>query len=166
MAISLREIPLSPDLLVVLKAGPQEFERIYAAAAGDDTEFLACIVEQTLAMGPSAADEVWGGRLIVDERLHHVIGTCAFKSYPVNSEVEIAYFCFPSFEGRGYATAMAGMLVQAAIDSGKVKCVVAHTLPESNASCRVLEKNNFRRAGDGFDDEVGRVWRWERIISG
>jgi [ribosomal protein S5]-alanine N-acetyltransferase len=165
MTGKLREILLSPELLSTLKGGPEEFQRNYQATTQDNTEFIANVVEQTLAMGSSAADPVWGGRLIIDDDLQTVVGTCAFKSFPVENAVEIAYFCFPQFEGRGYATAMAGSLVQVARDSGKVKCVVAHTLPEANASTRVQEKNNFGRAGEGMDDEVGRVWRWERIIN-
>jgi len=164
MIVRLRQILLCPKLLATLQAGPDEFQRLYQAATGEQTEFIASIVEQTLTAVPNAADPVWGGRLMVDEDLHAVIGTCAFKSFPSESAVEIAYFCFPQFEGRGYATAMAGALVQVASDSGKVNCVFAYTLPEANASTRVLEKNSFHRAGEGMDDEVGRVWRWERMI--
>ena len=35
------------------------------------------------------------------------IGTCGFKGPPENNRVEIAYFTFPEYEGRGYATQMA-----------------------------------------------------------
>jgi RimJ/RimL family protein N-acetyltransferase len=38
----------------------------------------------------------------------------------------------------------------------------AHTLPEMNASCRVLEKAGFKRLGEVIDPEDGLVWRWER----
>jgi ribosomal-protein-alanine N-acetyltransferase len=33
------------------------------------------------------------------------VGTCGFKSPPSNGRVEIAYFTFPPFEGKGIATA-------------------------------------------------------------
>jgi RimJ/RimL family protein N-acetyltransferase len=36
-----------------------------------------------------------------------IVGTYAFRSPPRNGEVEIAYFTFPEFEGRGFATEMA-----------------------------------------------------------
>ena len=75
----------------------------------------------------------------------------------------IAYFTFPGEEGRGVATAMAKALVQVASEGGsEITVVRAHTLPERNASCRVLEKVEFQRAGDVIDPEDGPVWRWER----
>lgn len=45
------------------------------------------------------------------------VGTCGFKSSPDQGRVEIAYFTFPDFEGRGLATAMAGELLAIAIGS-------------------------------------------------
>jgi len=111
-----------------------------------------------------AADPTWGGRLIVDDSIQNVVGTCAFKTLPVGGEVEIAYCTFAPYESQCYATAMASLLVDVARNSGQVECVVAHTLPKTNASTRVLEKNQFRRAGTGMDDEVGLFWRWEREL--
>jgi len=39
---------------------------------------------------------------------------------------------------------------------------IAHTLPEPNASTRILEKVGLRRDGEARDPEVGVVWRWAR----
>jgi RimJ/RimL family protein N-acetyltransferase len=76
--------------------------------------------------------------------------------------VEIAYFTFPPFEGRGYASAMAVKLVEVADGAAEIQRVRAHTLPEPNASTRILEKTGFKRAGETIDPESGPVWRWER----
>lgn len=38
----------------------------------------------------------------------------------------------------------------------------AHTLPERNASTRVLEKCGFTLVGEVVDPDDGVVWRWER----
>jgi RimJ/RimL family protein N-acetyltransferase len=59
---------------------------------------------------------------------------------------------------------MAGKLVEAASRSPEVKRIIAHTLPEPNASTRVLEKVGMSFVGEVFDPEDGRVWQW-RIIS-
>jgi ribosomal-protein-alanine N-acetyltransferase len=40
--------------------------------------------------------------------------------------------------------------------------VRAHTLPNPNASTRVLTKCGFHRVGEVIDPEDGLVWRWER----
>lgn len=83
-----------------------------------------------------------------------------FKAPPTASgEVEIAYLTFASHEGRGVAKRVAAHLVELAGEHG-AKLVSAHTLPEENASTRVLQANSFVRDGWGEDEEAGRVWRW------
>jgi RimJ/RimL family protein N-acetyltransferase len=42
-----------------------------------------------------------------------------------------------------------------------VRIVRAHTLPQANASTRVLEKCGFAHAGAIDDPEDGWVWRWD-----
>jgi RimJ/RimL family protein N-acetyltransferase len=105
----------------------------------------------------------WTGYLAVDRVHDIIIGTCAFTARPdADGVVEIAYFTFPGREGRGYASAMAAKLVEVAEGTGEVRRVRAHTLPEPNASTRILEKTGFTRAGETIDPESGPVWRWER----
>jgi [ribosomal protein S5]-alanine N-acetyltransferase len=92
-----------------------------------------------------------------------VVGTCGFKGPPAaDGVVEIAYGVSPEHQGKGYATEAAQSLTEYAFSSGKVRVVRAHTLPEPNASTRVLTKCGFRRIGDVIDPEDGLVWRWER----
>jgi len=91
-----------------------------------------------------------------------VVGTCAFKGPPTEGMVEIAYGVEPEEQGKGFATEAARALVAYALTFGEVRLVSAHTLPESNASTRVLEKCGFRRIGEVIDPEDGRVWRFER----
>jgi hypothetical protein len=43
-----------------------------------------------------------------------------------------------------------------------VKLIRAHTLPQINASTRILTKCGFDRIGEMIDPEDGLVWRWER----
>ncbi len=73
--------------------------------------------------------------------------------------VEIGYLTFPQHTGRGVATAVASGLVAIARDAG-AKVVIAHTLPENNASTRVLAKTGFALAGTALDDDIGEAWRW------
>lgn len=89
------------------------------------------------------------------------VGTCAFKSAPRNQQVEIAYFTFPEFEGHGHATAMARKLVEIAREHEPAVVVVALTLPEENASTKVLRKLGFRLVGRVRHPEDGEVWEWE-----
>ena len=96
-----------------------------------------------------------------------VVGQCAFKG-PPNPEgvVEIAYGIAPDHQGNGYATEAANVLVAYAFASGLVRLVLAHTLPESNASTSVLTKCGFRNVGEVVDPEDGVVWRWEKLDEG
>jgi beta-keto acid cleavage enzyme len=75
--------------------------------------------------------------------------------------VELAYFTFPAWEGRGYATAMADALRALAASTGQVSIVRAHTLPLPNASGHILQTPGFTRVGEVLDPEDGLVWRWD-----
>ncbi|HEX9698715.1 MAG TPA: GNAT family N-acetyltransferase [Acidobacteriota bacterium] len=87
-------------------------------------------------------EEPWIGYLVLADEA--AVGTCGFKSPPRDGRVEIAYFTFPAFEGRGFATAMAAELVTIARQHDSAVVVAAQTLPQRNASHRVLEKLGFR----------------------
>src|SRR5690606_22900475 len=90
-----------------------------------------------------------------------VVGSCAFKSPPVAGEIEIAYFTFPPFEGQGIATSMAKHLLELAQSQPNAPAsITAQTLPELNASTKILTKLGFQRDGTAIDDEVGEVWAW------
>jgi len=104
----------------------------------------------------------YGGYLAADARTRQVIGGCGYKGGPdAAGEVEIAYGTFAPFEGRGYAKAMARALVEHAVALGAPR-LIAHTLPEVNASGSILRGLGFRQVGTVIaDPEDGPVWRWE-----
>jgi RimJ/RimL family protein N-acetyltransferase len=138
------------------------FEKVYGVSLGANEATAREVVSQTLAMLARAPREpVWGGYLVGDPEHGVVVGTCGFKHGPErNGSVEIAYFTFPEFEGKGYATAMARELLRMALESDGAREVIAYTLPTGNASTRILEKIGLRWSGDVVDPEDGRVWRW------
>ncbi len=77
--------------------------------------------------------------------------------------VEIGYLTFPAHEGTGVATAIAAAMVGIARSAG-AQLVVAHTLPQINASTAVLTTNGFVRAGESIDPDEGTVWRWALML--
>jgi [ribosomal protein S5]-alanine N-acetyltransferase len=91
-----------------------------------------------------------------------VVGTCGFKAAPIQGRIEIAYFTFPGYEGKGIATQMARQLVLMARDADPDLVVAAQTLPERNASHRVLEKLGFRAVGSLEHPEDGPVLEWHK----
>lgn len=90
-----------------------------------------------------------------------VVGTCGFKSGPLDGRVEIAYFTFPGYEGKGVATQMARQLISIARDAQPELVVAAQTLPERNPSHRVLEKLGFSCKGSLQHPEDGTVLEWQ-----
>ena len=144
---------------------PVSFAADRRLVLGVDGDLLQNVAEQTLALfkRTGVTTHPWSGFLAVNRASDTIVGTCGFKSPPdADGIVEIAYFTFPNFEGRGIASAMAMGLVERAGGSIGVRLLLAHTLPETSASTRVLEKAGFRRVGEVIDPEDGRVWRWER----
>jgi len=59
-----------------------------------------------------------------------IVGTCAFRSPPRSGEVEIAYFTFPEFEGRGFTTEMARHLIHIVKNTQPGTRIFTLTLPE------------------------------------
>jgi [ribosomal protein S5]-alanine N-acetyltransferase len=111
------------------------------------------------------ADPWTHGFSVLQRNGDDVIGSAGFKGPPSHGVVEIAYGIAPQHQGRGYATEAAEALSAYALGSGLVRTVRAHTLPEANASVRVLTKCGFRFVGEVSDPEDGRVWRWERTCT-
>lgn len=101
----------------------------------------------------------WISYLAVRDGL--AVGTCAFKSPPVNGRVEIAYFTFPEYEAQGIATWMASRLTTLARNADSSVTVTAQTLPHENASTAILRKSGFQKTGTIEHPEDGPVWEWE-----
>jgi [ribosomal protein S5]-alanine N-acetyltransferase len=104
-------------------------------------------------------EEPWIGYLALVDGTP--VGACGYKAKPQDGRVEIAYFTFPEFEGRGYASAMAARLVAIAREHDASVMVAAQTLPERNASHRILEKVGFRYVRTIDHPEDGKVWEWQ-----
>ena len=100
----------------------------------------------------------WIGYLVIVDGA--CVGTCAFKCAPRDGRVELAYFTFPGYEGRGLATRMCSELVTLARRADPAIVITAQTLPERNASTRVLEKTGFRWDSELDHPEDGRIWEW------
>jgi [ribosomal protein S5]-alanine N-acetyltransferase len=101
----------------------------------------------------------WGTRLFVTGEPPELVGWGGFKGAPKEGIVELGYAIAPDRRGRGLATAAAEAMVAEAFDDPEVSAVIAHTLPERNASNRVLEKVGFHLDGEAAEDGE-RVWRF------
>ena len=164
----LRLLPWSPELLLVLIDQPERFDEVLGMPAADGLRgfFVSGDLppDWLAALRSSSGPDPWRhGFFVVHRESGSVIGSAGFKGPPDPAGiVEIAYGIVPSFERRGYATEAAAALVDFAFASGQVRTVRAHTLPQPNASTRVLSKCGFGYLGTVVDPDDGPVWRWER----
>ena len=135
-------------------------EKLAPAFFGEEAVAREVLTQTVELLARDPRPDPWGSYLACDGG--SPVGLCAFKAAPdAAGTVEIAYMTFPAFERRGQATAMAKALTEMAFAAG-APLVIAHTLPEENASCRALRRNGFVHAGETIDPEDGLVWRWER----
>ena len=106
-------------------------------------------------------DAIWWNWLAILSHENILIGTCGYKGPPNDGVVEIGYGVISSYRGIGLATEIAAVLIDHALTYPEVTHVIAHTLPEENASVRILKKCGFTFVGEVIDPEDGLIWRWE-----
>ena len=146
-----------------------------AALAGDDAlaEALGCDVvpgwatfagalgrtRDAVAADPEAP--AWGSRFFVASEPPELVGWGGFKGPPggEGGVVELGYEIAESRRGRGLATAAVAAMLDQAFADDRVDSVIAHTLPEHNASTRVLEKSGFGLDGETREGDM-TAWRW------
>jgi RimJ/RimL family protein N-acetyltransferase len=102
----------------------------------------------------------WIGYFITDEQDEIVAGG-GYKGKPKDGKIEIAYGTFLKHERKGIATEVCRQLVLLALKTDKSVKITARTLPEHNASTRVLKRNGFELLGTVWDEDDGDVWEWE-----
>lgn len=147
---------------------PQKLEDVLAMVEAMSPAEKAQLSADWLARlhASTSADPWTHGFSLVERGTGIAIGKCGFKGPPAaDGVVEIAYAVDPDHRGKGYATEAAEALVNYAFGSARVHVVRAHTLPEPNASTRVLAKCGFRYIGEVIEPEDGLVWRWEKSAS-
>jgi RimJ/RimL family protein N-acetyltransferase len=166
----LRLVPHAPEHLRALIKGPEDYQsssgltpakglRDFIVSNDVSPEWLTALENAT------SADPWRFGFGLVHLESGMVIGNAGFTGPPdAEGVVEIAYGIVPDFQGRGYATEAANALLAWAGKNGRVAIARAHTLPERNASTRVLEKCGFRFAGELTHPTDGLIWQWEKQL--
>jgi ribosomal-protein-alanine N-acetyltransferase len=159
-------IPHVPAQLIALTESDSAYEKLSGMRIAHGVrEFLhAASADFMVRLRAATAPDPWNFGFAVLHRIDRLmIGFCSFTAPPDSSGiVEIAYGIAPDYQGKGFATEAAAALVEFASRDARVTTVCAHTLPDANASTRVLEKCGFRKIGEIVDAENNLVWRWER----
>ena len=159
--------PHTIEHLRALMEGSDVYERRFHIKVADGVrEFLIgpeVSAEFLARLNSSAEPDLWKdgfGVLQVADNI--LIGFCSFTGPPTaDGVVEIAYGIAPGYQGRGHATEATRAIVDYAFASGQVRTIQAHTLPEQNASTRVLLRCGFTLSGEIIHPTDGPVWLWE-----
>jgi ribosomal-protein-alanine N-acetyltransferase len=157
-------IPATRQLLRLLASDPADFAiqqgvHLHEVAQAVAQHSLAFMKSFPLETSPD-----WFGHLAVEQESQKLAGICSLKGPPVECIVEMVWFTFPGFEGRGIGTAMASFVLERARLLPDVRVAMAHTAPQPGASTRILEKLGLRFAAEELEDGL-RVWRWELRIA-
>jgi ribosomal-protein-alanine N-acetyltransferase len=163
--------PFTPEQLLALRDGVSVFEARIGLRAGDGLgDFFGSgeVSEQWLErLRTATAPDPWVfGFAVIHRDDQQVVGLASFKGPPDDDGiVEIAYGIVPAYQRRGFATEAATALVAFALERVDVRTIRAHTMPDGDASMRVLAKSGFQLVGEVIDPEDGRVCRWERPVA-
>jgi [ribosomal protein S5]-alanine N-acetyltransferase len=166
-AANIRLVPHSLEHVRALREGADAYKRCFGVSVADGVSEFVTGSEVSEAflerLEASTANDPWkDGFGIVDDPDGILIGLCSFSGPPdAEGTVEISYGIAPAYRGRGFATQAAQLLITRARASGRVRTLRAHTLPEHNASTRVLEKCGFTHREELIHPEDGLIWRWE-----
>jgi ribosomal-protein-alanine N-acetyltransferase len=158
---------------VVIRLVRADLNLLDAALAGDDelaralgrdvvagwSTFTEALQPVRDAVARDAGDARWGARFFVTDDPPELVGWGGFKGAPRHGVVELGYEIAAARQGRGLATAAVRAMIADAFADERVIGLVAHTLPERNASNRVLEKAGFRYDGNAQEDGED-VWRF------
>jgi RimJ/RimL family protein N-acetyltransferase len=160
----LEYIPGTLKTLRLLATEPEEFAAQYGVRLHEVAQPVAQTSYDFLKSFRYETRPRFLGYLVVEGESQQLAGTCSFKGPPDETgAIEIAFFTFPGFVGRGIATEMARFLVERAREDEKVRTIVAHTAPERSASTRVLEKIGMDFAGEAEEDGCP-IWRWQLTV--
>lgn len=137
---------------------PSKTEYPYADVYGRSPEVISML--QTL-YDRTGYQQPWIGFLAVKHG--EIVGSCGFKNVPMDNKVEIGYYTFPEYEGKGYASTMCRILTDLALAQQPETPLVitARTLPTGVASMCILQKNGYRRMNLISDPEDGQVVEWQ-----
>jgi len=142
-----------PRYLRALLRGKQEFENVSGLRVADGIrdQFLSASSDFIKSIENAREADPWRFGFGVIHR---------------NDNILIAYGIAPAYQGKGYATEVANALIDFASQDKSVRLLRAHTLVETNASTRVLEKCGFEKISETVDPENNLlIWRWERAVS-
>jgi [ribosomal protein S5]-alanine N-acetyltransferase len=144
---------------LALRRGPAHLQQMLNVSIPDGWPEFPVAFEVCDDEGPR--HDRWPSYFFICPLARSLVGNGGFSG-SVNSfgEIAIGYEIAPQFRNRGFATAAVIEILWYAFSRSEVAAVVAHTLPEQNASNTVLQKVGMSFFGELPDKKHGSVWCW------
>lgn len=159
----IRLIPATPTHLSAFLRHPAELAAILGSSIPEGWPQFPEAVPFTLEALRARPEEArWWMYFFLDDATGLLVGSGGYAGPPADRSVEIGYEIAPAHRRRGFASAAASRLVEAAFATSDVDRVVAHTLAGDPASAGVLEAVGFARAETITHPEQGEIRRWVR----
>jgi [ribosomal protein S5]-alanine N-acetyltransferase len=157
---------IQSERLILFRLSAEQLRVLVAGGGVTDFSVEPGWLEAAEDLGESVrcADESdwWLPFLILLRGESLVIGVCLHKGPPDGKGVvEIAYAIAPTWRCQGYAREAVAAFTRETFRVADVTSITAHTLPERQASSRVLEHCGYTRVADFHDLEVGPLWKWQ-----
>lgn len=106
----------------------------------------------------------WWTYLFIHTADNKLIGLGGFKGVPDDSGmVELGYSIAPAYREQGLATEASRGMLDYAFSHREIRMVDAHTLPQQNASTRVLKKIGMQYVDTVIDPTDGEIWHWRLL---
>jgi [ribosomal protein S5]-alanine N-acetyltransferase len=92
---------------------------------------------------------------------NRMVGDLCIVGEPnAEGEIEIGYGTYEEFQGMGYMTELLAGIISWAKKQPAVKSIMASTEKSNSASCKVLQKNQFKKI-----DETEAVINWKLALA-
>ena len=155
-------------MILLIPAGPQDFESLKTAAARrgyavpegglERPEVLDMLIPWSQRLIEAQG---WGAWLAVGEG--EIVASIAVMNPVQSGAVDIGYGVAPARRGRGHASRLVQALLLKLAGRG-VETVRAETWAENPASARALQKAGFTQTGARHDAEDGDLHLWSRAL--
>ena len=124
------------------------------------------VAERSLRQLCSGLSEAWCSTFyIVRLADNSIVGSCGFKSEPLDQQVEIGYGVAPSARAQGIASAAVAELIRIATQLGSAKRLMARVNPDNLPSIHVVQKNGFLYEELIIDEDGEPLVNWIKHIS-
>ena len=161
---NLQIIPCTTEILAAAIEGDNVLGQLLLVKVEPGwTEFGSAALQYSLNKLLEEKDELgWWTYFPIHKKDNRLIGSGGYKGKPDDEGVvELGYEICTEYRNRGLATEMAKALVENAFKFEHVNLITAHTLGESNASTKLLQKIGFIKTAEINDPDDGLLWKWE-----